>query len=373
MKPVHYIIPTAAIGGAEKRFIELWAYLRENQQQYNLKLVISAALLQAIRANETLHKMVSPHLTHISVYDISFDEPVISFQKKLYRFVCVHVPENDIVHFILSFPTYIFPVKHKKSVYSLTESSLGNVNFKGRLLYLLNIFRARQADIIDPAVYRKLCKYFFYKKHRIHCTPGSFTDTSVFKPVQYGNKENWFVFLGRFFYVKQSVRLLETLPHVCQKLHDAGITGYKFIFLGYGQQETEMQQILQTEAFRNLPVEMHMAHDPETILAKSKVIFSVQLRNNYPSKSLLEGMSAGNIPLVTDVGTTRLMAAPDFSYYVPEQFTANDIAGGLISILSLDNIQVQQKMEAARTFVENNYSIRSSAAYYISLYSKFDC
>ena len=373
MKSVHYIIPTAAIGGAEKRFIELWAYLRENQDQFNLKLVISAALLQAIRANETLYKLVSPHEAHISVYDISFDEPVISFQKKLYRFVCEHVPKNDIVHFILSFPTYIFPVRHMKSVYSLTESSLGNVNIKGRLLYLLNIFRTCQADIIDPVVYRKLCRYFFYKKNRIHFTPGSFTDTSIFKPVMEGNKENWFVFLGRFFYVKQSVRLLETLPQVCQKLHDAGIVGYKFIFLGYGQQETDMKQILQKEAFRNLPVEMRMAHDPETILAKSKVIFSVQLRNNYPSKSLLEGMSAGNIPLVTDVGTTRLMAAPEFAYYVPEQFTADDIAGGLLSILALDNMQLRQKMEAARTFVEKNYSIRASAAYYISLYSKFDC
>lgn len=371
MKPVHYIIPTAAIGGAEKRFIELWAYLRENQQQFNFKLVISAPLQQAVRANDTLYKLVSPHEAHINVYHISFDEPVIAFQKKLYRFVCEHVPESDIVHFILSFPTYIFPVRHKKSVYSLTESSLANVNLKGRLLYLLNIFRSKQADIIDPVVYRKLCRYFFFRRHRIHFTPGSFTDTALFKPGQEGLKENWFVFLGRFFYVKQSVRLLETLPQVCRALSNAGYDGYKFFFLGYGQQETEMRRILQTEAYRNLPVEMRMAHDPETILAKSKVIFSVQLRNNYPSKSLLEGMSAGNIPLVTDVGTTRLMAAPEFSYYIPEQFSADDIAGGLLSILSLDKSRLQQKMNAARAYAEEKFSIRASAAYYISLYSRF--
>ncbi len=372
MKTVHYIIPTAAIGGAEKRFIELWAYLRENQDQFNPKLVISAPLQESIRANETLSKLVNPHQTHICVYHIGFDEPVISFQKKLYRFVCDHVPETDIVHFILSYPTFIFPVRHKKSVYSLTESSLGNVNMKGRILYLLNIFRSNRADIIDPVVYRKLCRYFFYRKNRIHFTPGSFTDTTVFKPVQDDSKENWFVFLGRFFYVKQAVRLLEALPQVCSKLNEAGIAGYKFIFLGYGQQEKEMQQILESEAFRNLPVEMRMANDPETILAKSKVVFSVQLRNNYPSKSLLEGMSAGNIPLVTDVGTTRLMAAPEFSYYVPEQFSANDIADGLLSILTLDENQLKQKMKAARAFVEENYSIRVSAAYYISLYNRFD-
>ena len=371
MRSVHYIIPTAAIGGAEKRFIELWAYLRVNQQEFNLKLVISAQLYAAIQNNETLHTLLQPHKAHISVYNISFDEPIISFQKKLYHFVCEHAAKDDIIHFILSYPTYIFRVKHKKSVYSLTESSLGNVNIKGRVLYLLNIFRAAQTDIIDPVVYRKVCSYFFYKKNRIHFTPGSFTNTELFKPAPGYKKENWFVFLGRFFYVKQAVQLLQAVPEIYSKLESAGFSGFKFIFLGYGQQEKEMLDIVNSDSYKSLPIEIKMTHAPETILAKSKVFFSLQLRNNYPSKSLLEGMAAGNIPLVTDIGTTRMMAAPEFTYYVPEHFSASDIAEQLISILSLNEGQLQQKMVAARNFVELNYSVQASAAYYINLYRKF--
>jgi len=98
------------------------------------------------------------------------------------------------------------------------------------------------------------------------------------------------------------------------------------------------------------------------------VFFSLQMRNNYPSKSLLEGIAAGNIPLVTDVGTTRLIARPEFSYYVPENFSADDIAGELLQILSLDETTLQEKMTAARTFISNNFTIQTSAAYYINLY-----
>ena len=166
------------------------------------------------------------------------------------------------------------------------------------------------------------------------------------------------------------VGLLHTVPEVCKRLDDAHITNYKFIFLGFGQQEYEINSIMSLPQYRSLPIEIKKTNNPEDILAKSKVIFSLQLRNNYPSKSLLEGMAAGNIPIVTDVGTTRMIAAPEFSYYVPEHFSANDIAGQLISILSLDEGSVQSKMKAARDFVSENFNISTSAAYYSDLYKK---
>ena len=370
MRSVYYIIPTAAIGGAEKRFIELYCYLKQQETEFDFNLVISEQLQQAIKHNKTIYRIFQPHEQTVKLYSIDFDLPVIQFQKKLYSFVCEHTNKEDIIHFILSFPTYIFPLKHDRTVYSLTESSLGNVNIKGRILYLLNILRSKYTDILDPIVYEKVRKYFFYKRKRISITPGSFTDTDLFKPVDGYSKENWFVFLGRFFYVKQVVQLLQAIPEICKKLDAAGITGYKFIFLGYGQQEQEIQDIARSPEYKDLPVEIKMTNAPEEILAKSKVFFSLQLRNNYPSKSLLEGLAAGNIPLVTDVGTSRMIAKPDFSYYVPEHFSANDIATQLISILSLNEDSLQQKMKAARNFAENNFTIKASVKYYTELYRK---
>ena len=368
MRSVHYIIPTVNIGGAEKRFIEIWCYLQSLQQEFDLRLIISKQLHEVLLEQPVLYAKLRPYENRISIFEIDTSLPVIRFQKALYEFVKKHSKKEDILHFILYFPTYVFPLQHDNTLYSLTESSLDNVNIKGRLLYLLNIFRSRYSDILDPVVHKQVQGYFFFKRKSIKHTPGSFTDTDFFKPAGNYQKSNSFVFLGRFFYVKQVVDLLKAVPAICEKLHEAGFHDFRFIFLGYGQQQQEMLEILQQPVYKNLPVEVRFSNAPEKILAGSKVFFSVQLRNNYPSKSLLEAMSAGNIPLVTDVGTTRLIADPAFSYYVPEQFSANDISKQLISILSLSREAQEEKMKAAREFVINRFSINTSAAYYLDLY-----
>ncbi len=371
MQPVHYIIPTSGIGGAEKRFIELWCYLSEHQKQYDLRLIISEELQASINKSETLSGLIKPYAGKIKTYRVDFNLPVIKFQQALYDVVCLHAAPTDILHFILSYPTFIYNIKHRKTVYSLTESSLQNVNIKGKLLYLLNISRAAQADILDPVVHGQVSKWLFFKRNKIHLTPGSFVDTDVFKPAENYKKENWFVYLGRFFWVKQVLELLKAIPEVCQRIDASGLAvkDYKFIFLGYGHQEEEVKAMLALPEYRSLPIEVKMAHKPEEILAKSKVFFSLQLRNNYPSKSLLEGVAAGNIPLVTDVGTTRMIADPAFSYYVPEYFSAAVIAEQLIAILSLDENSLQAKMKAARQFIIEHFTIQASANYYLKLYN----
>ena len=370
MQSVYYIIPTTGIGGAEKRFIELYCYLQQNEKQFDFRLIISEKLYSDIKDIPEIYKVLQPLESKIIRYNIDMTGSILRSQKELYSFVCEHTSTNDILHFILSFPTFIFPLKHKKTIYSLTESSLQNVNIKGRLLYMINALRAKYIDILDPAVHKKIGQYFFFKRKRILLTAGSFVDSNVFKPLPDHKKENWFVFLGRFFFVKQVVELLHTLPEVCRKLDASGITGYKFIFLGFGQQGNEILSIMREPEYRDLPIEIKMTYTPEDVLARSKVFFSLQLHNNYPSKSLLEGMAAGNIPLVTDVGATRNIAHPAFSYYVPEIFSATDIGSQLVNILSLDDEALQLKMKAAREFVIENFHIGASAGYYTSLYKK---
>ena len=82
-------------------------------------------------------------------------------------------------------------------------------------------------------------------------------------------------------------------------------------------------------------------------------------------------MSAGNLPIVTDVGSTRKIATPGFSYYVPEKFSAEDIAANILSILKLNDAELANKMNSARNFVIKNFTIQSSADYFTSLYNKF--
>lgn len=370
LQKCYYIIPYHGIGGAEKRFIELCSYLQQNERRFDFYMMMSEELLAAVKENKAVYKILQPWESKVTTYNIDMYGSIFHFQKQLYKFICENTTTDDILHFVITFPTFIYPLKQKKIIYSLTESSLANINIKGKALYFLNVLRAKYVDVLDPAVHKKLRTYFFFKKNRISLTPGSFVDTNVFKPANNQEKENWFVFLGRFFFVKQVVELLRTLPAVCAALDASGIKDYKFIFLGYGQLEAEIQSIMQLPEYNDLPIEIKKTNEPETILAKSKIFFSLQLRNNYPSKSLLEAMAAGNIPLVTDVGTTRSIAAPGFSYYVPEHFTAADIADQLITVLTLDESVMASKMNSARNFVIKNFALQASANYYAGIYNE---
>lgn len=368
MNAVYYIIPTNVVGGAEKRFIELWAYLQQ-KNSFNLNLIISKDLVAGPNANDTLQNIITKYKSKVFYFDINPSAGVFNFQKKLYRLVCSITKADDILHFIIGFPSLIVPLKHKKTIYTLTESGFNNVNTKGRIAYLLNILRASHVDILDPMLHKKLSHLFFYKQKRIHLTPGSFVNHQLFTPAK--EKENWFVFLGRFFAMKQVLELLAAVPVICNKINEQqAVPAYKFIFIGFGHLETEMRNMLQNESFKNLPVEILSTQNPEQILNRSKIFFSLQLNNNYPSKSLLEAMAAGNIPLVTDVGTTRMLAHPDFSYYVPENFSADELATRVIEILKLENRNFEQKILAARNFVINNFSIETSAVYFSDLYNK---
>jgi hypothetical protein len=219
MQSVYYIIPTTGIGGAEKRFIELWCYLQQHENQFNFKLVITEQLEAALKAIPEIEQKLQPWKKNITIYKNERSESVLRSQQELYRFVCKQTSSNDILHFILSFPTFIFPLKHKKTIYSLTESSLFNVNIKGRIIYLFNVLRASYTDILDPLVYKKISQYFFFRKNRIMLTPGSFVDTNVFKPADGHHKENWFVFLGRFFFCEAGYR---TFPVSSRGLQKAG-------------------------------------------------------------------------------------------------------------------------------------------------------
>ncbi len=364
---IYYIIPTTAIGGAEKRFIELWCHLQQ-QQQLSLRLIVSQQLLQAIENNAILYQQVQPYANQIITYTISPTLSVFQFQKQLYRFICTHTTSNDVLHFILLFPAFILLLRHRNTIYSLTESSLQNVNAKGRLLYWLSAYRSTLVDVLDPTVYATMYAKLWFKKKQIHHTPGSFVNTSIFTPAI--NKQPQFVFLGRFFYVKQVVKLMQLLPAICQQINAAntGVHHYSFLFIGYGQQEAELKAIANLPTHATLPITITMSNQPQTELAKSSVLFSLQLRNNYPSKSLLEGLAAGNLAIVTDVGNTRTIAQPAFSYYVPENFTATDIATHIVSILTLSPQQKIEKMAAARQFVQTHCSINASLHYYSNLY-----
>jgi glycosyltransferase involved in cell wall biosynthesis len=351
---------TQGVGGTEKRLTGLWLMLKK--ANYNVKIVCSNVLL-----NGMLQQSELDGLTNYSTDIITLPfTGKLSDSVLIKEFIDKEVKAGDRLHFLSYYPLLLKRKKGIQYLYSLTTCSLRNLNIKGRLFVLGAFARADKLDILDPLIYAFARKFFFYKKDRIFQTSNSYVDTIRYHPQH--PKKNWIIFLGRFVPVKQVLRYVESIPVIHQKLIEVGIKDHVFYLLGYGALEEEIRAKLKGSDFKNVPVNVLKTDQPEAILKDSKIILSLQKGNNYPSKSLLEGLAAGNLPVVTSVGTTELIAPRHFSEYVPESFSSAEIAEAISKTLLLDDDKFIELSRLARDFVLNNYSIGKMADYYLNFY-----
>lgn len=358
----YLVFTTQGAGGAEKRLTGSWLQLKKNG--LNLKLVCSTELLEAL-CKQSEFRNLSQYNNDIVL--IPFTGSVIEDTKKLKYFIENTVLPGDKLHFVGSYPVLL---KHKKDViylYSLTTCSLNNVNIKGKLYLLLSVAKSTRADILDPRLFNLAKKLFFYKRRAILQTSSSYVDTDKYHPVY--PKKNWIVFLGRFLDGKQILRYVELLPAVHKAILEAGINDHHFHIIGYGPQEAEVGEILKRSGYSDIPFTLQRSHTPDEILRHSKIFLSLNAENNYPSKSLLEGLAAGNIPVVTDVGTTEMIAPRNFSHYIHKNFSSKELAAALISILKEDEDRFRELSEQARSFVMENYNLDKMADYYLNFYN----
>jgi glycosyltransferase involved in cell wall biosynthesis len=362
MSSIFIILSTNNIGGAEKRFFGLWKAFME-AEHFFCKLVLTPILFEAFQKQENSSYVLKAYQNNIIQAELS--SGFKNFQSAIKSFIDQTQPD-DILHFVGDHPLLL--TLKRKQVFSITQSSLKNLNLPGKLGQLTGVICSDLVDVLDPVVYIQLQRIFFYKRKKIHRTSNSFCDSEFFYSVPFEQKNNWLVFLGRFEYMKQVTALLNAVPAIYHVLQGMTISDVHFYFFGYGSLESKMKEMLQAERFRNVPITIEFNNKPNLILARSKIFFSLQLHNNYPSKSLIEAMSAGNIPVVTDVGQTRWLARPQFSYYVPEYFKEENLVQAITQIYTDDKNSLAEKSRSARQFVMSEHTIEKMRDYYLRLY-----
>ena len=366
MGTVFLILSTDNIGGAEKRFFGLWTAIAQLENSIPCKLVLTPKLYQALEGHENSRIFLEQFSENAIQYDLSGGFK--NFRAAIEKFAEQHTASGDILHFIGDHPL-LFSL-HRKQVFSITQSSLKNLNLQGRAGQFGGVWLSNIIDVLDPTIYQKLRKSFPFKKKSIFRTSNSFCDVDLFSPLPFEQKRDWLVFLGRFESMKQSEKLLGMVPAMYHEIKDKVKKDLHFYFFGYGSLEAGMKQKLQTEEFSKLPITVGYHDKPHEVLAQSKIFFSVQLHNNYPSKSLIEAMSAGNLPLVTDTGQTRWLAKPEFSYYVPEHFTEADMLKVLSTLYNETDEVLASRSAMARKFVMDEHTLEKMRDYYLDLYSR---
>jgi glycosyltransferase involved in cell wall biosynthesis len=360
---IFIIIPTGSIGGSEKRIIGFWLYALEHFPG-KIRLILSADLFEKISKVEELKQIVN--FRERIIFEQLDYMNIGAYTKTVNALIKKYVQRGDLLHFVSSYPYLAHP--SNKTIFSFTESSLSNVNYKGRIAYYLSFLRAAHVDVLDPIVYNRLSRSVFFK-NKISRTPNSFVDPALSLDIDFENKKNQVVQLGRFHKVKNIDKFISALPQVNNLLKQNGIDDAEFLILGTGALEQDFKQMLSDPAFDDIRYKIFFSENPQVELRKSKIILSIQSNNNYPSKSLLEGIMCGNIPLVTDVGTTREIAGEEFSVFLNENFTPGDLAGKILEIFQLDKKSFRSKAEAGINFVKLHYTIEKMAEYYFNLYN----
>ena len=150
-KKIFVVIYADEVGGAELRFFGLWKEaIRQKDKRLNFNIVISKQLLEVLllRENEEDQKIIKSH-KNVILYDFEIG------YLKLKEFVNKEVDNTDVLHFV-----DILPLKstNAKQVFSITQSSLKNLNFKGRIAQVLGAFYSNKVDILDPSIYKKFKK-----------------------------------------------------------------------------------------------------------------------------------------------------------------------------------------------------------------------
>lgn len=214
MRTVFLILSTDNIGGAEKRFFGLWKALVETNTDFSYKLVITPQLHRALRQQEKAEVLFKYTNSHIIEQD--FPKGFKAFRSAIRSFNAQYVSANDILHFIGDHP--LFHASRQKQVFSITQSSLKNLNLIGKMGQLAGVFFSDVVDVLDPGIYKQLRQVFVYKRAKIFRTSNSFCDVDLFQALPFEEKEDWFVFLGRFETMKQVTALLTAIPSLYQEL-----------------------------------------------------------------------------------------------------------------------------------------------------------
>lgn len=365
MPDVIVCITPNGIGGAEKRFTGIWCGLKKDGRIPNLKLALHQDVYKLLSSNIEFKSALQQYKDDIILFDFKFNTNFLTFRQRAKIFRDAFTKSNDIIHFIGVSP--LIASKGRRIHFSITASSLKILNWKGQLTQIISAIHSSRTDVLDPLIYRLLQMILPFRKKSFSMTPGSYCNTDLFKPAEFKHKQNAIVFLGRLEEGKQIMPFVQAIPLIYNSLKNI-VPDITFHIHGSGALEPDMMRLLESDEYKKLPIRTGFLMNTEQLLSTTKVFLSLQRYNNYPSKSLLEAMSSGNIPLVTDCGTTSLMVTKEFGFFIPELFSAEQLNDCLVKLFSETDEVLQHKANLARKMVLDKYTFKASLDYFYQFY-----
>ncbi|MDX1652419.1 MAG: glycosyltransferase [Brumimicrobium sp.] len=358
-----YILGSRNRGGVEKRFINYFLFIcSQKELYYNYILVINRSV---IREDE---KEILDQDKRIKKYYYGRENH------------CYHSKSDKKIHLILLFLTlcWIRISTRVNIVHFITTSSLNftflfkRVDFKVTSLYstghieeILNLTVIRKTikylfhyDCLSEKTQTQCMKYLGIKEEQAHLAPGSFINLRNTE-FDMKEKENIITWDGTLNEQKGTLLLLEFLPY----LKDSFVE-FKLIILGQGFLKNKLIEKIEKFALKD-QVMITYTEIPKDYFRKSKVFFSFQENDNYPSQSLLEAMACGNAIIATDVGETSKLVNYENGILIKRD--ALNVRNALKEILSKD---LEKLGMNARKIVLEKHTVDNYHEYLMDIYER---
>jgi glycosyltransferase involved in cell wall biosynthesis len=366
MRRVYIVLSTISIGGAEKRFTDIWCALRE--QGHDVHLVMDPRTRAALGQQRQYRSVLvnQPRLHLIDLGRAKYPD----FVRAIWNFFSTQ-PPRAVIHYPLAFAPIVQARYGHRLVVSWVDSSFPPLRL-GRLKYSLTAWAAfvsaRRIDVLNPNNLQRLRRFGTLGRKATLTAGGTHIDSTLYRP---RDKALDLVFLGRVEPEKQSLRFVLALPEIHRTLQAFGLRGYRFVLCGDGPEAAAVADAARSAAFADVPFTFGFTAEPETVLGRAAVFFSLQRTSNYPSKALAEAMACGAFPIVTDAGESRLMVegCPHYAF-VPVEFTAADITTAMIPYLQLDAARRERVATELAEYAHRRFTIATQASYFASLYEE---
>lgn len=169
------------------------------------------------------------------------------------------------------------------------------------------------------------------------------------------------IFAGRFDTNKGSLRVLEMIKKIINEIPDI-----KCVMLGDGELKRSFEkQVVEAGLEKNIFCFGHISN-PEIYFRQAKV-FVLPSSNEGLSTAMLESMSCGCVPVVSDVGNTSEALKNDVNGFLIEHF--RDIDGFVYCVLKLlnDDQTLKRLSHQAVKMVSEQYSYKVQSVFFRSI------
>ncbi len=169
---------------------------------------------------------------------------------------------------------------------------------------------------------------------------------SVIAPasIDHGNREYDVIFVGRLTEYKRPDRLIEVLAKVAERN-----TSFNAILVGEGPDRAELEARVSELGLESNIHFLGQRKDVPALMAKSK-LFVLTSRWEGVSIAMLEAMSQGTVPIVSDVGDLRDFIRIGETGYILQEDENHDFANHIADLLDDESSRVRMA-ENARNLI----------------------